>query len=308
MARKPRIIKSSLKRNLSTEFNPVIKGYRVPRNLPGDITEAYSRNPGPFSPANSWPVLSEEPLELYNGWLVWQEKTDFEERRIVSNIHSIISLAARRAGFGQAYPDQTEFLMENGDVYKPDLSLLSNEGFESRLKVVNGRWKHTILTGSPEIVIETFSQFNRNNLSPLKRQNYFNSGASFIWYVDYKGKKILEFQGITSGQPLEYNWDDEISCERFLPGWRRKVGDFFAKDLSAEEIAGEAAGQWRLETQTETLRGVLLLQARLKFGEAALPSDLAARLEPYTAAQLTGLVASITSAATLGEWLGGFPE
>src|SRR5947208_1399603 len=80
--------------------------YRSAENWPVDIEAAYRRLPGPYTAANAWVLLEEEPLELFNGWLVWQEMTNLEERRIANIIQVILDLAARWVGFGQAYPDQ----------------------------------------------------------------------------------------------------------------------------------------------------------------------------------------------------------
>jgi DNA-binding TFAR19-related protein (PDSD5 family) len=99
-----------------------------------------------------------------------------------------------------------------------------------------------------------------------------------------------------------------------LPGWKRKVSDFFNKDLSAEQVAGQAADQWREEGREAgreegkaALRAILERQARRRFGEAALPHDLAARLEQYTVSQLTGLEESLADNPALEDWLDSFP-
>ena len=73
-------------------------------NWPLNITQAYARYGGPYTALNAATLLEEEPLELYNGWLVWQDMTEPEERRIAANIQAILDLAARAAGFGQAFP------------------------------------------------------------------------------------------------------------------------------------------------------------------------------------------------------------
>ena len=88
---------------------------------PSTILEAYKGGRGPYTVRNAYTLLSEESLELYHGWLVWQEMTNAQERRVVEAIQEIISLVARAAGVGQAYPDQFECLMKNGNVLKPDL-------------------------------------------------------------------------------------------------------------------------------------------------------------------------------------------
>ena len=90
------------------------------------------------------------------------------------------------------------------------------------------------------------------------------------------------------------------------------MADFFSKDLTAEDIVGQAAKEWRAESraegQLETLRMMLLLQSGLRFGIEKLPTDLGSRLERYTVAQLIALVGTIATSLTLEEWLNSFPN
>lgn len=117
------------------------------------MEEAYRRYPGLYTIENAETLLTEEPLELYNGWLVWQEMTDPEERRIACNIQVILDITARVSEFGQAYLDQFECAMANGDEYKPDICILSNERYESKVEPVRVGGK-LILKGSPELIVE----------------------------------------------------------------------------------------------------------------------------------------------------------
>ena len=300
--------KKGSEHNGSSNHGNGTNGNRTSQHWPLDFEEAYSWGPGPYTAAKVWALLDEEPLELINGWLVWKAMTEPEERRVAGIIQEILSLAARFAHFGQAYPDMLDCKMVNGNILKPDVCVISTKRFETQVIPRGFGSESTVLKGSPEWVIENRSPSNRRSQEDRKRKNYFDSGAEIIWDVYHEERKIWVYEVENPKEALEYGEEDEISCERFLPGWKRKVADFFAKDLTAEEIVGEAAGKWRAETQTETLRSVLLLQARLKFGEAALPINFGEKLQPYTAAQLTGLVASITTAPALEDWLSGFPE
>jgi Uma2 family endonuclease len=288
--------------------------YQTGENWPFDIEDAYRRDPGPYTAANAEMLLSEEPLELYNGWLVWQEVTNPDERRAAANIQEILSFAARLVGFGQGYPDQVECFMANGDMYKPDVCVISNQRFDEKVDpVVPGR-EHTVLWGSPELVVESRAPSNRRTKERRKRKIYFENGAIVIWDVDSEKRKIWVYEVENQETPVEYSGEAEISCERLLPGWQRKVSDFFAKDLSAEQVAGQAAVQWREEGEArgreegelKALRALLERQARRRFGEGQ-PPDLTARLQPYSLDQLNELADSLTDSPTLAEWLGSFP-
>ncbi len=296
-------------------------------NWPIDIEAAYQRDKGPYTIANATIRVSEESLELFNGWLVWQTMTEPEERRIAANIQEILSLAARARGFGQAYPDQLECVMVNEDVHKPDVCMISKERYESRVEPVEPGRDHTILRGSPDLVVEIRSPSNRRTQERKKRKSYFESGAVIIWDVDYLKRTIWVYEAENPEEGLEYTEQAEINCEPLLLGWTRKVGDFFSKDLSAEDIVGEIAQQWRAESEEKgravgheegliagreegelaALRKILLRQVGRRYGEAKLPNDLAAKLERYTANQLVDLTDAITTSLNLEEWLANLP-
>ncbi|MFZ2617683.1 MAG: hypothetical protein WA077_16975, partial [Anaerolineae bacterium] len=71
---------------------------REGRDWPTDILEAYGRSVGPYTIDNAEMILDGEAVELYNGWLVWQEMTDFFERTVAGNIQAMLDLSARKAG------------------------------------------------------------------------------------------------------------------------------------------------------------------------------------------------------------------
>lgn len=296
--------------------NKQVSEYRSAENWPIDMEAAYRRYSGPYTIENAETLLSEEPLELYNGWLVWQEMTDPEERRVANNIQVILDLAARACEFGQAYPDQLECAMANGDEYKPDLSILSNQRYESQVEPVrpDGKGK-LILKGSPELVVEIRSPSNRRTKEREKRKNYFENGALVIWDVDYKKQRIFVYEAENPDIGKEYTKDDEITCQLLFPGWKRKVVDFFSKDLSAEEIVGVLADQWRAEGELKgraegeltALRSVLLRQAQRRFKTEQLSANLEARLNQYNVEQLTELADSLALNTTLEGWLNTFP-
>jgi Uma2 family endonuclease len=251
------------------------------QNWPLDLGAAYQRERGPYTIYNASTVVGEEPLEIFNGWLVWQAMTDAEERRIAATIQEILSLAARAMGFGQAYPDQFECVMVNEDVHKPDVCVISKERYSTQVEPVEPGGKHLVLKGSPELVVEIRSPSNRRTQERKKRRSYFESGALVIWDVDYEKRKIWVYEVTNPDKGQEYIETDEISCAPILGKWKRRVGDFFARDLSAEQVVGEAAKEWR----AEALREVVLLQAQARFGKE-VPVDLDTRLNRYSFEQL----------------------
>lgn len=232
------VVTTNGKQNLRVEERPDY--------WPRDILEAYARGRGPYTVDNANTILEEEAVELYNGWLVWQEMTNPIERRVVANLQAMLDLSARKAGFGQGMPDQLECLLSNGDVIKPDASLLSWEKLENGL-VPTGPNERPLLRGGPELVIEVRSPSNWRAQERRKRQLYFVNQTQIVWDVDEEHQEIWVYRAESPEQPEHYQVGDEITCEPFLPGWRRALADIFAEEASAEAVAGEVAVAWRAE-------------------------------------------------------------
>ncbi len=277
---------------------------------PRDLVEAYQRHRGIYTIENADTVLEEEPIELYNGWLVWKALTDFEERQVAGIIQEILSLAARTIGFGQAYPDMVECEMSSGDLIKPDICLVSKQWAKNSLRRT-GRNKRKILVGGPELAIELRSPSNIRKEEREKRQQYFENGTLVVWDVDPYRHKIWVWKATNPAQAELYVEGDTISCPEILPGWQRAVSDFFTENLSAEAIVGEAAQTWRAESRAEgelqTLQKMLLLQAQARFG-TELTAELETRLSCYNAEQLMALAVSISTSPTLADWMASFPN
>lgn len=217
-----------------------------PNHWPRDIIEAYARDRGPYTVNNANTILEEEAVELYNGWLVWQEMTNPTERRVVANLQAMLDLSARRLGFGQAMPDQLECLFSNGDVVKPDASLISWQRLATN-RVPTGPNDRELIAGGPELVIEARSPSNRRAQERRKRQFYFANGVQIVLDVDADNQFIWVYHAGAPDQPLRFGIEDELHCEPLLPGWRRELADIFAEEASAEAVAGEVAVAWRAE-------------------------------------------------------------
>jgi len=305
---------------------PFINGN--PGHWPRDILEAYKRGRGPYTVDNAEVFLEEEAVELFNGWLVWQEMTTPKERRVVANIQTMLDVSARKAGFGQALPDQMECRLSNGDAFKPDASLISWQRLDNDVKPQGPRNRPRLM-GGPELVIEARSPSNRRKQERAKRalymfpekfcttsaeerlgQNfsgdlYFKNKVQIVWDVDEVHEVIWVYHATAPDQPLRYGLGDEIICE-LLPGWRRRVADIFAAHASAEAVVGEVVDVWRDEGAARTLRDVLPMLAQARFGGS--PIDLAERLAHCTLAQLQQAQAIIMSSPTLEAWLAALPK
>jgi Uma2 family endonuclease len=273
--------------------------------LPKSIGEAYARPRGHFTLDNAEDWLDEYPLELFNGWLVWDKMTDADERRIANNFEVILDLAARDAGYGQAFPDQLECKMSDGSDYKPDVCVISYQSYETRL-TVEGKRKRNLFNGAPELVLELRSPSNTRDDDKLKREKYFANGTVIIWDIEPRRQKIWVYHRDNPNTPQEYKSDDEISCELF-PGWQRKVSDFFAYRQSTREMVGEPVQRWETAAAVTALQKVAISIAKVRFGTANVPANLAERLQGYTPEQLDEFATWLLTSQTLDEWLARLP-
>ncbi|MEM7536774.1 MAG: Uma2 family endonuclease [Chloroflexota bacterium] len=212
---------------------------------PKNILEAYDRPRGPYTLENIETIISEESMEILHGWLVWKPMTNALERTILANTDKTMSMFAIHIGFGVVYPDNTEYLMSNGDVLIPDASLISWERKRANMQP-HGTNDRPVFKGGPELVIEARSPSNTRKEEREKRTKYFANGVEVVWDVDEKRQKIWVYHDFAPTTPTEYGIDDTITCE-FLPGWRRRVADLFEEELSMEVAAGEIIEESRDE-------------------------------------------------------------
>lgn len=275
-----------------------------PSRWPPDLLAAYARARGPYTVENAETILEEEPVELYNGWLVWQEMTDIKERRVVANIQDMVSISARNVGFGQMLPDQMECLLSNGDVVKPDASLISWRRLDEQVVPYGPRRRPTLL-GGPELVVEVRSLSNWRRQEQQKRALYFANGVQLVWDVDERKQVIWVYRAEAPENPIRFGAEDEINCEPLLPGWHRCVADIFADHASAEAVAGEVAVAWRAEGVAEgaaiTLREVLPMLVSAQF-RTEPPPALAAQLARCNLSQLQTLQAAVPTSENLAAW------
>lgn len=280
-----------------------------PGHWPRDLIEAYQRYRGPYTVENAETFLEEEPVELYNGWLVWQEMTNYVERRVVATLQTMLDVSARKAGYGQTLSDQLECLLADGTVVKPDLSLVSWERGRNDL-VYTGPHQRPLLNGGPDLAVEVRSPSNRRTQERKKRTLYFANKVKIVWDVDEEAQVIWVHRAETPNKSTRHGMGDEIGCEPLLPGWRRRVADIFDPEASAETVLGEAVETWRAEGKVEgvtegmikALCDTLPMLVRAQF-RVEPPSDLPARLAQYDLAQLQALQAAVITSPSLEAWL-----
>jgi len=203
-----------------------------------DPLVALERPRGPYTIDNADEYLDTEPVELYNGWLVRQEMSDINEKRFEGRLHLHLGSTSSLLEFGDVLPDQMECHLSDGNVIKPDLSLISWERLRQRVQP-HGPNDRPTLMGSPELVVEVRSPSNRRAQDKSKRKRYFDNGAEIIWDIDEKKQIIYVYRADSQNIPDVYTADDEVDCEPLLPGWRRRVSALFEEQAPVEVVFSE---------------------------------------------------------------------
>lgn len=80
-----KVVDSPVQPKQPAEARPAVNG-RHHADWLTDPADAWAREPGPYSIWNADLYLEEEPVELYNGWLVHQEMTHIRERTVIGTI------------------------------------------------------------------------------------------------------------------------------------------------------------------------------------------------------------------------------
>ena len=225
-------------------------GIDPPHDWLDDLLVALERPRGPYTVENAEAYLDTEPVELYNGWLVKEEMSDFVGKKFEGRLQAHMVGAASLLKFGEILPDQMECHLKDGFVIKPDLSLVSWERQRTQVKPI-GPNNRPSLVGSPEFVVEVRSPSNTRTKDEAKRKRYFDNGAEIIWDVDEKKQIIYVYRADSQEKPQTYTKDHEIDCETLLPGWRRQVSDLFEEGVSVEVMFSEVVDTYREEGREE---------------------------------------------------------
>lgn len=142
--------------------------------------------------------------------------TDVKERTVVGTLQEMLSISARKMGFGQAVPDQLECRLNDGTNINPDASLISWQRLRDHVEP-HGLNNRPTLMRCPELVIESRSASNTRKGDAEKRAQYFAHGTEIVWDVDEENEIIDIYRVEASEHPQRFTIDDIIDCEPLLP-------------------------------------------------------------------------------------------
>ena len=116
--------------------------------------------------------------------------------------------------------------MESGNLLSPDVSFIAR----SRLPGA-GIDDEKYFRGSPDVIVEVVSPWDRDARLREKMTDYFASGARLAWIIDPREKSALVYTAADNPRLLRVT--DALDGEDVLPGFRLPLAELFA-ELSFE--------------------------------------------------------------------------
>jgi Uma2 family endonuclease len=116
--------------------------------------------------------------------------------------------------------------MISGNLLSPDISFIA----KSRLAIMAVD-REKFLRGSPDLVVEVLSPWDRSARLHEKLADYFSSGARLIWIIDPADRSAHVYRTPEADRLLRVT--DALDGEDVLPGFRLPLAELFA-ELSFE--------------------------------------------------------------------------
>src|SRR5579883_593429 len=117
---------------------------------------------------------------------------------------------AEEAGKGVRYTGPVDVVLDEGNVFVPDLVFISTE----RLAIA----QETHIQGAPDLVVEVLSPSTKHRDLGVKLETYARHGVRFYWVVDTYSRSIQVFELQEQGgfaEPRLLEGDDLLSCPLF---------------------------------------------------------------------------------------------
>lgn len=168
----------------------------------------------------------EGKAELVDGEIITMSPMGKSPARASLSIIVSLKNYERQTGTGQAYPDNTGFVVDlpHRKSFSPDASYVIGDVMtEVDLRIVEG---------APTLAVEIRSE---NDYGPAaerpmaaRRADYFAAGTQVVWDVDLLGEDVVRVHRADNpSEPTVYRRGDEAEAEPALPGWRMQVDELF---------------------------------------------------------------------------------
>jgi Uma2 family endonuclease len=165
--------------------------------------------------------------ELIAGRIVHLMSTGRKPSRVAFRIARSLDDYARATGRGEAYPDNTGFvvppLSSGRQSFSPDASYFLGPFPANEMR---------FLEGAPVFAAEVRSENDYGAATERqlasKRADYFEAGTEVVWDVDPLNELVRKYAAPSPDHPTIFSIGDESDAEPAVPGWRMAVGEVFA--------------------------------------------------------------------------------
>lgn len=163
--------------------------------------------------------------ELREGEIV-MSPTGYRHERIVARILAAMLRHAEENRLGAVCGSSLGCWMASGNLLCPDVCFITR----ARLPAMEGA-EEKYFRGSPDLVVEVLSPWDRSMRVREKLEDYFESGARLAWIFDPSERNVEIYHHPAEGRRLGPT--GVLDGENVLPGFRLPLPELFA-ELSFE--------------------------------------------------------------------------
>jgi Uma2 family endonuclease len=121
---------------------------------------------------------------------------------------------------------QAGFYMADGDLYSPDVSVLS----VARWKKLSPKKRRKFIRGSPDLAVEVLSSSEPRRHEEMKIAGYLENDTAIAWLVDIVHQTVTVYT--PTGKPRVRSVKDTLTADPIFPGLSIPVPAIF-EDVDA---------------------------------------------------------------------------
>ncbi|MPZ23273.1 MAG: Uma2 family endonuclease [Dehalococcoidia bacterium] len=178
---------------------------------------------GRMMTADELVVLPDDGLrhELLEGELLSMAPSSDGQGLVAGTIAVLLGAADLQTGRGRVLVADTGYRLAS----HPDTVLAPDVAFLLKARVRPASERKGFPPGAPDLAVEVLSPSNSASEMARKVDHYLRAGATLVWLVDPERRSVAVYQ--RGGETRFLREDDEIDAGELIPGFRRRVADFF---------------------------------------------------------------------------------
>jgi Uma2 family endonuclease len=168
-----------------------------------------------------WPDEPGLRQELIRGEVVTMSLAGGLHGEVSMQIGRLLSNHVKPLKLGRTYAAETGFIVEHDPdtVRGADVAFVGNE----RLAMIANPLKH--IPFGPDLAVEVRSPNDRDAEVEEKIGMWLAAGSQLVWDVDPEDRTVRVYR--KGAEPVTLREDQEIDGGDVIPGFRRRVADFF---------------------------------------------------------------------------------